>query len=471
MNGGVVVRLRGFPGFLVIWLGQFISIFGSALTRFALTVWIYQETGSAVALSTASFFSLAPALVFLPLGGALADRCDRKKLMIASDVLGGFSTTLLLTLLLAGRLEVGHLYLANALLATAEAFQYPAFMAATATIVPKEHFGRANGLRDLAANASRVFAPLAAVALLAGVDVRGILIIDLATFGLAVLTLAMVTIPRPGKPGSPAGPRAGLLQDIVYGFQYIWRRPGLLGLQSIFLALNLIYTATGVLIPAMILSRTDQDRFALGSLQSVMSVGALAGGLIISLWGGTKRKMPYILACQILTAVLGRVWFGLGRGLVSWLPGAFFLYFFIPISNGSTGAIWMSKTPPEVQGRVLATRRFAAQISDPLGALLGGPLAQSVFEPAMLPGGALAPLFGGLSGTGAGAGISLMMVFAGALGLCASLLVYFIPAVWRVEDSLPDMIPVSPAADGGDPASASEGEDGSVRSQKGVATT
>jgi DHA3 family macrolide efflux protein-like MFS transporter len=464
------VRLGGFSGFLVIWLGQFVSIFGSALTRFALTVWIYQETGSAVALSTAGFFALAPALVFLPLGGVLADRCDRRKLMIGSDTLGGLSTALLLVFLGARQLEVWHLYLANALLATAEAFQYPAFMAATATIVPQEHFGRANGLRDLAGNASRVFAPVAAAALLVVVDVGGILIIDLATFGLAILTLAMVTIPRPGGPGRPIRPRAGLVQDVVYGFQFIWRRPGLLGLQSIFLALNLIYTATGVLVPAMILSRTDQDQFVLGSLQSVMSVGALAGGVIISSWGGTKRKMPCILGCQILTAVLGRLWFGLGRGLVSWIPGAFFLYFFIPISNGSTGAIWMSKTPPEVQGRVLATRRFAAQISDPLGALVGGPLAERVFEPAMMPGGALAPLFGGLAGTGVGAGISLMMILGGVIGLLASLLVYLIPVVWRLEDLLPDTIQGPRATDGAEPVSVADG-DGTAKGQAGVATT
>jgi MFS family permease len=437
------MKISGFRGFIIVWLGQFVSIFGSALTRFAITVWIYQETGSATALANAAFFAMAPAFILLPLGGALADRVDRKKVMICADMIGGFSTAVLLTLLLAGKLEIWHLYITNALLAAAEAFQYPAFIAATAMIVPKEHFSRANGMRDLAGSASRIFAPLVAAGLLAVLDVSNIMVIDLVTFAVAILSLLVVVIPQPEKSEEGVKAQTSLAQDVAYGFKFIWERPSLLGLQSILLVANLFYTMTSIVVPAMVLSRMDNNEFVLGSLQSIMSAGALVGGLTISAWGGTKRKMHTVLCCQILTALLGRMWFGLGHDLLSWIPGAFFLYFFIPISNGSTGAIWMSKTPPDVQGRVLATRRFAAQISTPLAALLAGPLAEKVFEPAMMPGGGLAPVFGGLVGTGVGAGISLMIFFAGVLVFFTSLLIYFIPAIWNVEDILPDYIPDS----------------------------
>lgn len=440
-----MMKIGGFKGFFLVWLGQLVSIFGTALTRFAITVWIYQETGSATALSTAAFFAIAPTIFLMPFGGAFADRWDRKKVMIASDVLGGIATVMLLVLYSIGGLQIWHIYVTNVLLAGAEAFQYPAFIAATAMIVPKEHFARANGMRNLARSASRVFAPLMAAGLLAIVDLSAIMFIDLATFVVAILALTIVVIPQPDKTEEGIKAQTSLFQDVTYGFKFIWRRPSLLGLQSIFLGLNFIYTITSILVPAMVLARTNNNEFILGSLQSIMSVGALAGGLLISAWGGTKRKIYTVFGCQILTAILGRALFGLGHDFLTWIPGAFFLYFFVPINNGSTGAIWMSKIPPDVQGRVLATRRFAAQFIEPLSAILAGPLAEKVFEPAMMSGGVLAPIFGGLIGTGVGTGISLMLFLAGIGGLLISSLVYLIPAVWNVEAILPDHVPDTPS--------------------------
>lgn len=431
---------KGFKSFVIIWVGQFVSIFGSALTRFAITVWIYQETGSATALATGGFFAMAPAFILMPLGGALADRWDRKKIMIGVDIIGGLCTAFLLSLYLAGELQIWHIYLTNAILSGTEAFQYPAFVAATAMIVPKEHFARVSGMRELAGSASRIFAPLVAGALLAILDVSDLMVIDLITLFMALFTLIIVTIPNPEKSTEGAKAQSSLLKDVTYGFKFIWERPSLMILQSILLTLNFMYTLTGILIPAMILSRTNNNELILGSVQSVMSAGAMVGGLLISIWGGSKRKIKTVVVAQVLTAVVGRMWFGFGHDTFTWLLPAFFIYLFIPISNGSTSAIWLTKTPPDVQGRVLATRRFAAQFINPFSALLAGPLAERFFEPAMMPGGALASLFGGVLHTGVGAGIALMILISGILGAVVSLLIYFIPVVWNVEEILPDHI-------------------------------
>ncbi|HEY69344.1 MAG TPA: MFS transporter [Anaerolineae bacterium] len=431
---------RGLRSFIIIWIGQFASLFGSALTRFAITVWIYQKTGSATALTTGGFFAMAPTFLLLPIGGALADRLDRKKVMIAADLTGGLCTVFMLSLYLNGNLQIWHIYLTNVILSAVEAFQYPAFTAATAMIVPKEHFARVSGMRDLAGNASRIFAPLLAGALLAILDLSQFMIIDLITLSIALLTLTMVAIPKPTQTEESKRAQANLLQDVTYGFKFIWKRPSLVILQSILLTLNFLYTMGNMLIPAMILSRTNNNELILGSVQAVMSAGALAGGLLISIWGGSKRKIKTVLMAQVLTAIVGRVWFGLGYDTLSWLLPSFFVFFFIPISNGSTAAIWLAKTPPDVQGRVFATRRFAAQFCLPLSALLAGPLAERVFEPAMMPGGALASLFGNVLHTGVGAGISLMMLLSGIIGAAVSLLVYVIPLVWRVDEILPDHI-------------------------------
>jgi len=188
------MKISGFRGFLVVWLGQFVSIFGSALTRFALTIWIYRETGSATALALSGFFALVPLMILMPLGGAMADRWNRKKVLIASDMTSGCSTAALLILFFTGNLEIWHLYLANAVSSAAEAFQYPAFMAAMSMIVPKEHFSRANGMRDLARSASSIFAPLVAGALLAFISIGQVMAVDLATFAVAIFTLSIVQI-------------------------------------------------------------------------------------------------------------------------------------------------------------------------------------------------------------------------------------------------------------------------------------
>lgn len=245
------MKVQGFKGFLVVWFGQLCSIFGSALTRFAITIWIYQETGSATVLTTAGFFAIAPALVLMPLGGVLADRLSRKKIMIWTDMLGGISTVFMLVFLSTGKLQVWHIYIANALLATSEGFQYPAYLAATALLVPKENFSRANGMRDLAGSASRNFAPLIAAALLPLINVKGIMLIDLISFGFAVLTIGGVWIPQPEKSIEGTASQSSLLKDITFGFRFIWKRPSLLGLQSFFLLLNFFYTMSSMLIPAI----------------------------------------------------------------------------------------------------------------------------------------------------------------------------------------------------------------------------
>jgi hypothetical protein len=214
----------------------------------------------------------------------------------------------------------------------------------------------------------------------------------------------------------------------------------------IFFGINLIAMFGFTVLAPMILARTGNDELILGTVRSAAGLGGVVGGLLLSAWGGPKRRIHGVLLGMALTSLLGEVVIGLGGSVVIWTMGAFFSSFFIPILNGSNQAIWQAKVAPDVQGRVFAVRRLIAQITAPFAMLLAGPMADHVFEPAMMPGGAFASTFSGLLGTGSGAGMSLMFVLAGTCGVLIALGGYLSPAVRNVEELVPDhdAIPVSP---------------------------
>jgi predicted MFS family arabinose efflux permease len=229
-----------------------------------------------------------------------------------------------------------------------------------------------------------------------------------------------------------------LRTDSVFGFRYIAARPGLLGLTLIAFAFSLAEAMAYPLIVPMILARSGNDELVLGTVQSVLGSGGVIGGVLISLWGGPKRRIHAILIGLLLTGLLGDALMGLGRSLPIWLAAGFFLEVFIPTIIGANQSIWESKVPPEMQGRVFAGRGLISSVAEPVSMVLAGLLTDHLLEPAMMTGGSLAPIFGGLVGTGAGAGMALLMVFCGAASGLVGLAGYAFGAVRNVENTLPD---------------------------------
>lgn len=435
------MKAKGFRGFLTIWLGQFVSLFGSGMTSFALTIWVYQQTESPTALSITGFFWTIPMLIYGPIGGALADRLPRKLLLIVSDTMAGLASLGLLLVYQYGNLEMWHIYTVVFVLGVADSIQVPALMSSITMLVSKRHISRANGMQELASTASSIFSPIAAAGLLAFTDIKDILLLDLLTFSIALITLAITQIPQPKRTDVGSDSRGNFLQDVVFGFRFILARPSFRGLQLLWMSANLIGTMSSVLISHLVLARTGNNELVLSYVEAIMSGGAVMGGLIISIWGGPKKKIQGALICMALSSILGRMAFSLGRDFVSWIPGAFFMFFFIPILNGALAPIWHSKIPPDVQGRVMSVRITASRAMIPLGNLLAGPLAEKIFEPMMQTGGALCPLFGKFLGTGPGAGMSLLIFFSGFLMLCLTPIGLLIPAIRDAESLLPDYDP------------------------------
>jgi MFS family permease len=428
--------------FTIIWIGQTLSLLGTNMTGFAMMIWAWQTTQQATALSLVAFFSFLPIVLMSPFAGAMVDRYDRKKVMMLADLAAGLPTVGVLLLYSNGYLQIWNLFITGAISAAFQAFHFPAYSAAVTMMVRKEQLGRANGMLSTSQFVAIIFSPVIAaiVMSLAGVTngIAMILIIDIVTFLSAISMLLFVHIPRP--PVTEAGRKGtgSIWKEAAYGFRYIYERPSLLGLQLTFFSINLVGAFSNTLVGPMILARTDQDQNILGTVMAFIGVGGLAGSVVLTAWGGPKRRVHGVLFGMVALNLFGTLLFGLGRDLLVWIPASFLGTFFLPIINGSNQAIWQTKVAPDVQGRVFSTRLLIAQISVPLGMIITGPLADWVFEPAMKAGGSLANVFGWLVGTGIGTGMALMFVITGILGILIGLAGYTIPTIRNAEDLLPD---------------------------------
>jgi DHA3 family macrolide efflux protein-like MFS transporter len=428
----------GMFGFTIVWIGQVVSLLGTGMTGFALTIWAWEITGQATALALVGLFTFGPTVLLSPIAGALVDRWDRKLVMMLSDLAAGLMTVIVLLLYSTGQLQIWHLFVTGAFTGAFQALQFPAYSAAVTTMLPKDQYTRANGMLSLAQGAAGVFAPMAGGILLGLMGITGVLAVDIVTFVVAIAALLIVQIPQPATTEAGLASRGSLWKESLFGFRYIWERPSLLGLQLVFFAVNLTATFGFTVLAPMILAQTGNNEMALGSVQSAMGIGGVVGGLLLSIWGGPRRRVHGVLLGMVFSSLMGQLVLGLGASPLVWAVGAFFTAFFIPIINGSNQSIWQAKVAPDVQGRVFATRRLIAQISWPMTTLLAGPLADYVFGPAMAAGGRWSDIFGGLVGIGPGAGMALMFVIAGILGALVGLGGYAFRAVRDAEDILPD---------------------------------
>jgi len=437
-------RFSGMIGFTVIWIGQMFSLMGTNLTGFATTFWAYFITHQATALALVGFFNFAPIILASPIAGAVVDRYSRKKIIMLADLFAGLPTVALLLLYSTGNLQVWHLYITGAIAGTFQSFHFPAYSAAVTMLVKKEQYGRANGMLATAQFATAIFAPIVAAVLLTvlGNDqgIKTVMSIDIITFTTAISMLFFVHIPRPAITESGRKGMGSIWKESVYGFRYIYERPSLLGLQLVFFFVNLVGSFSNTLIAPMILARAGDEagRVILGSVMSAGGVGGLVGSLAMMIWGGPKRRVHGVLGGMMCLSLLGGLLMGFGQGLFVWALASFLGLFFLPIINGSNQAIWQAKVAPDVQGRVFSTRLLIAQISVPIAMLMAGPLADVFFEPAMMPAGVLSPIFGAFVGTGPGAGMLLMFIIAGILGVFVALGGYSVRAVREAEDILQD---------------------------------
>lgn len=419
--------------FTVVWLGQLLSLWGSGMTRFALFIWAYQQTEQAGTVALLGFFAFIPMFIASPIAGVFIDRLDRRLVMLFSDLLAGLMTVIMFVLYVSGNLQIWHLYALSFMAGLFESFQAPAYSAAVTTLVPRSYLPRANGMRSMALSASEVFAPISAGLVLAIAGIGGVMLIDIATFIFAVTTLVVVRFPDVRLLHKDIK-RDSFWKEVQVGFRFIFADGGLMWLLFLFAMMNLLAAITYYsILPAMVLGRTGNDEAVLVAVQSALGVGGFIGGAFISAFGLPKPYIRTLLISAVLTFSLGDLLLGLGKTPIVWIAAGFFAALFIPPIVSAAEVIWQLKTPAEIQGKVFSVRRLFSNAVTPIGYLLAGFLADSIFEPAMQAGGALQPLFSELIGTGAGTGISVMFLITGTCGVLVGVSGYFIRAVRTLE--------------------------------------
>ena len=430
----------GMRTFLIIWAGQLVSMIGSGLTNFALGVWIYDQTGETTPFALTVLFGSLPRVLLAPVAGAIADRSNRRLIMILTDT-GSALLTLVIAFVLFfsdGGLQVWHIYVVAVIGSSFGVFQWSAYQPSITMMVPKKHFGRASGLIQAGGAVQGIIAPLLAGVLYVSIGLKGIVVIDFATFFFAIGALMFVRIPQPRASEETDGEERSMLKDALFGWYYLVERRPLLVMLLYYAVVNFLLGMSSVLITPLVLSFNAAS--VLGIVNTVGSAGMLVGSLLMSAWGGPRRKMNGVYAFIALFS-LGYLIIGLWESAIAIALGMFVLLFSVPIAAGSSQVIWMSKVQPELQGRVFAIRSMIATAISPLAYLIAGPLADGVFGPLMSEGGALAGTVGGVIGVGQARGIGVIFILCGFLMLLVTAAAYAYPRLRLVEDELPDVVP------------------------------
>jgi len=428
--------------FFTIWIGQLISIIGSGLTGFGLSVWIFTQTGEATPFALNALFYNLPRIIFAPMAGSLADRYNRRRIMIITDTAAALTTVVAAALLFSGNLQIWHIYTITFLSSIFGSFQEPAYRASITMIVPKKDLARAGGIQQMGFATQSILIPLLAGVLYAAVGLKGVILIDFATYFFAIGALLLVHIPQPKLTTkvTEGGEKSSMWRDAVFGWKYLQKRPGLFGLLWYYAAVNFFLSLSGVLLGPMILSFGSEVELGIGQMAG--GAAMLIGGLIIGAWGGPKERKIWGVILAIALSSLGYLIAGLRASIFFIAVGNFVILFFIPISAALSQAVWQIKVPPDIQGRVFSIRAMIAWSIIPLANLVAGPLADRLFEPLMLEGGILAnSVLGRLIGVGAGRGIGLVFIISAVFLLITSLIVFTSPRVRNLETEIPDAIP------------------------------
>jgi DHA3 family macrolide efflux protein-like MFS transporter len=421
---------NGFRTFLVVWVTQSISVFGTALTFFATTIWLTQtlyprpeqKPELALALSANGLAFALPAVFGAPLAGAWADRHDRKRTMMAMDFVNGGLSLLLATLLVTHTLQLWMLLVLSALYSTFGAFHSSSFDTSYAMLVPEEQLPRANGMMQTMWSLSNVLSPAAAAILISipALARQGVvpiaalgqladgtplaIALDAVTFFAASATLLFLHVPSPKRTDLDADGRLNksMWADVRQGALYIWHRRPMLWLLGSFTVVNFVSTPLGVLLPLIVKFNLAADwsargfsfETALALIGSVLGVGGVVSGFLISTWGGLKNRRVYGVIVPMIVAGVAQIVFGLSPLLYLTAAMAFILDGMSPIMNAHSQAIWQTQTPRELQGRVFAVRTMIAWVTIPLSTVLAG-WAGGMFNPGIVVAvlGAILALF------------------------------------------------------------------------------
>jgi MFS family permease len=425
---------QGLRTYYVLAATQAVSRLGSNISFFAVGIAVFMKTSHATPIAIIAFCQTLPWLLGAGFAGALADRYDRRRLMMLANV--GFMATsgLLLASFVSGAFQLWQLYALTLINSTIGTLEQPALQASVAMLVADCHRDRANAIGQMTGPAANAVAPMLAGLSYAVIGVPGAILVDLATFALAVLVLAVVRIPKPASTDEGAAMAGAVWRQAFDGLAYLWRRPTLLGLALLVGVVSFLMGALGVLILPYPLARTHST-LAFGIVLASADVGMIAGSAAMAAWGGARPRIHTVMLALAFAGLLLAV-AGVARNTPE-LAAAFFAFMFmLPFVNTAATSIFQAKVAPDVQARVFAAIGQIATLTMPIAYLIAGPLTDRVAEPAVRTPGWRTVAW--LVGAHAGAGMGLLLVIGGIATAALSLAAYALPAMRRLEASLPD---------------------------------
>lgn len=414
---------NNFKRYIIFWISQALSQLGSSMTAFALILWAYTQNGSAMTVSLMSFFNHVPYIIVSLFAGTFVDCHSKKMIMLVSDSVAAICSAAIFVLSIVNGLHIWNIYLVNFIIGFMNAFQGPASSVAVGKVVPKEKLEQVSGMNSFSGNLVAVMSPILAASLFAFGGLKLILTIDLLSFAFAFLILLFVLKIPEDLPENAE--KKSVFAGCTEGFRYLKGNRGIFMIIITMALLNFFSRLTyeNILSP-MILARSGNDSVILGIVNAVMGIGGIVGGIIVSTGKvkGNSAKMIYVSA--MISFLLGDIVMGAGRNVIFWSFAGLAASLPIPFINAGQMVILYKEVPQEMQGRIFAVRNALQFSTIPLGILLGGFLADYVFEPFMMTENSVAGVLQTIVGTGAGSGMAVMFLCTGVLGVLFSFISY-----------------------------------------------
>lgn len=397
--------------FLILWATQSLSQLGSAMTAFALTLWLYQKTGSALQTALLAICSYAPYVALSIFAGALSDRWDKKKTMLCCDTFAACCTLGILVLLKTDLLMPWHLYILNALTGLMNTVQQPASEVAMTLITPKQYYQKTSGLTSFSNSLVTILNPILATAVFAFGGMDGVILCDLLTFLLAFAALALfIKLPKQQTPGKKQG---SILAQSRAGLAYLKENGMILNLILFLAGVNLVASAFNAVLPALILPRETGGETVLGMVTSCAGIATLIGSVIVTLLPAPKNRIRVIYLTMLFSLSTENFVIAFTESPVLWCAAQLLGWTVVPIMGASLNVVLRSTIPVQMQGRVYACRNTLQFFTIPIGFFLGGALVDEVCEPVMAKN---IPWLTSLFGSGKGSGAAMMMFLLGITG-------------------------------------------------------
>lgn len=410
-------EIKDLKQFLILWSTQSLSQLGSSMTAFALTLWLYEKTGSALSTAALTICSYAPYVLMSIFAGALSDRFDKRKTMLVVDLLAALCTTTVLILFLTGNLQVWHLYALNALSGLMNTVQQPASEVATTLLIPKEHYQRASGLQSLSRSLISILNPLIATALYALAGLNIVIAFDLGSFAIAFCALLFVIkIPKAENSQSES-----IIKLAGEGLIYLKKTPMILTMILFMSGVNLVASAFDAVLPAFVIPNPKGGTAVLGIVSSFAGIAMIIGSFMVSFMPKPKDRIRVVYVTMLISLGIENFMMAFCRQPWLWCVGQIIGWVLVPVMSANYDVIFRTTVPVGLQGRVYACRNTLQFFTIPIGLFLGGIMVDDMCEPFMASYNGNTVL-NTLFGTGKGSGAAVAMFILGIVGVAHCLL-------------------------------------------------